>query len=112
MTKVVSVAALAVVTAAGAAEVAIISYDGGQLDFTVKGSGTVSVVAQADYKYYSDALAGEAWARATSAPLKVKLTGAKAPVTIKFIPPTGQVLEVEIIVFVDGEEKARQTFAY
>ena len=103
---------LIIAAAAWAAEAAVVAYDAGRLDFTVKGSGTATVVAQADYKYYSEATGAEALARAVTPPMKIKLTGGETPVTVNFTPPGGQVYEVEILITVDGEEKARETFNF
>ncbi len=101
-----------VTSAAYAVEATIVAYDDGELNFALKGSGTVSVNAQVDFKYISAKTGAEALARAKSEPMKIKLTGEETPATIKFIPPDGALVEVEIILFVDGEEKARQTYYY
>jgi hypothetical protein len=101
-----------VTSAAYAVEATIVAYDDGELSFALKGSGTVSVNAQVDFKYISAKTGAEALARAKSEPMKIKLTGEETPATIKVIPPDGALVEVEIILFVDGEEKARQTYYY
>jgi hypothetical protein len=105
-------AALWAASVAGAVEVTAIIYDEGELNFSLRGAGTVTVNAQADYKYISAKTGEDSLARATSEPMKVKLTGEETPVKILFVPPEGAVTEVEIIVFVDGEEATRQTFYY
>jgi hypothetical protein len=105
-------AALWAASVAGAVEVAAIIYDEGELNFSLVGTGTVTVTAQADYKYISAKTGEDSLARATSEPMKVKLAGEETPVKILFIPPEGAVTEVEIVVFVDGEEATRQTFYY
>jgi hypothetical protein len=99
-------------SAAYAVEATIISYAEGELNFSLKGSGTVSVNAQVDFKYISDKTGEEALARATSDPMKIKLTGEETPGKIEIIPPEGALIEVEVILFVNGEEKARQTYYY
>jgi len=104
--------ALLVATFVAAAEVEIANYGDGALEFTVKGSGTATVMAQADFKYISDKTGVDGLARATSNPFKVKLTETPIPVNITFDPPDGSVTEVEIVVFVNGEEKARRTFGF
>jgi hypothetical protein len=104
--------ALAGPTLAAALEVAGLTYADGKLDFTLRGSGTVTVSAQADFKYLSNKTNEEALARAVSAPLRVKLGGQPTPVTVTFVPPGGVVSEVEVVVFVNGLEKARQTFYF
>jgi hypothetical protein len=100
------------VSAAYAVEANIVSYAEGELNFSLKGSGTVSVNAQVDFKYISDRTGEEALARAKSDPMKIKLTGEETPGKIEVIPPEGALIEVEVILFVDGEEKARQTYYY
>jgi len=104
--------ALAGPALAGALEVAGFTYADGKLDFTLQGSGTVTVTAQADFKYLSNKTNEEALARAVSAPLRVKLGGQPTPVTVAFVPPDGAVSEVEVVVFVNGREEARQTFYF
>lgn len=108
----VLVASLLTVSAAGAVEVAIISYEDGDLNFSLAGAGTVTVTAQVDFKYISAKTGVESLARATSEALKVKLTGEEAPATIQFVPPDGSLVEVEAVVFVNGDEKAREVFYY
>ncbi len=100
------------VSTAYAVEATIVSYAEGELDFSLKGSGTVSVNAQVDFKYVSDKTGAEALARATSDPMSIKLTGGETAGKIEIIPPEGALIEVEVILFVDGEEKARQTYYY
>lgn len=100
------------VAAAGAAEVEILSYSGGNLDFTVRGSGTVTVTAQADVRYLSATTGADAMVRAVTNPLKISLSESVIPVKINFNPPDGSVTEVEVIVFIDGVEKARRTFYF
>lgn len=97
---------------AGAAEVEILSYGEGDLDFTIKGSGTVAVTAQADVKYLSAKTGTEAMARAVSNPLRISLSETPLPVEIKFDTPDGSVMEVEITIFIDGAEKVRRTFYF
>jgi hypothetical protein len=110
---IVALAAAALLAAgASALEAAITSYEEGALDFSLAGSGTVSVNAQIDFKYISDKTGSESLARATSDPVKVNLTAEGTPVTIEVVPPDGTVTEVEVVLFVNGEEKARQTFYY
>jgi hypothetical protein len=104
--------ALSVAAAAAAVEATIISFEDGELNYSLKGTGTVTVTGQVDFKYISAKTGAESLARATSEPVKVKLTGEETPATIVVIPPEGSVSEVEIILFVDGEEKTRQTFYY
>jgi len=109
----VILAALAAATASAAAvSAAIVSYDAGELNFVVDGAGTVTVVAQIDFKYISDVTGAEALARAVSEPLKVQLAGGETKGTINFTPPAGTLLEAEVVLFVNGAEKARQTFYY
>jgi hypothetical protein len=98
--------------AAFAVEATIVSFEDGDLNFSLKGNGTVSVYAQVDFKYISAKTETESLARATSEPMAVKLTGEETPATIKVVPPDGALVEVEVILFVDGEEKARQTYYY
>jgi len=114
MRKTLLFVAAAALTAASAlaAEAVIVSYAEGTLNFVVKGTGTVTVTAVADYKYISETTGDEALARSESPPLKVKLTGVDAPGTIAFAPPAGTLEEVEIVLFVNGDEKARQTFYF
>jgi hypothetical protein len=95
-----------------AAEAEISGYADGSLEFTVKGSGTAAITAQADFKYISSKTVADALARATSDPLKIKLTETPVPIKIAFNPPEGSVTEVEVIVFINGEEKARRTFGF
>ncbi|MGD8718462.1 MAG: hypothetical protein PVH29_06515 [Candidatus Zixiibacteriota bacterium] len=95
-----------------AAEAAIVSFDEGELTISLGGSGTVSVVAQVDFKYVSNKTGSESLARATSQPLTVDLSGEETPVKITFVPPDGALLEVEIVVFIGGDEKARETLYY
>ena len=104
--------ALSVAAAAAAVEATIISFEDGELNFSLKGTGTVAVTGQFDFKYISAKTGAESLARATSEPVKVKLTGEETPATIVVILPEGSVSEVEIILFVNGEEKTRQTFYY
>jgi hypothetical protein len=99
-------------TTAFAVEAAIVSYEGGELNFSLTGSGTVTVTGQVDFKYISAKTGNESLARATSEPMKIKLTGDETPAAIQVIPPDGSVVEVEVILFVNGDEKARQTFYY
>ena len=108
----VAAAALLTVGAAGAVEAAIVSYVDGDLSFSLTGTGTVTVTAQVDFKYISALTGAESLARATSEPLKIKLTGEETPGTIQFVPPDGSVTEVEAVVFVNGDEKAREVFYY
>ncbi len=103
---------LAVAAGALAVEATIISFAEGELNFSLKGTGTVTVVGQVDFKYISDKTGAESLARATSEPMKVKLTGEDTPATILVVPPEGSVVEVEVVLFVNGDEKARQTFYY
>jgi hypothetical protein len=98
--------------AAGAVEAAIVSYVDGDLNFSLTGTGTVTITAQVDFKYISALTGVESLARATSEPLKVKLAGEETPVTIQFIPPDGSITEVEAVIFVNGDEKAREVFYY
>jgi len=104
--------ALSVAASASAVEATIVSYEEGELNFSLKGGGTVTVTGQVDFKYISAKTGTESLARATSEPIAVKLTGEETPATILVVPPDGSVTEVEIILFVNGEEKARQTFYY
>ncbi|NIT36924.1 MAG: hypothetical protein GTN49_10570 [candidate division Zixibacteria bacterium] len=105
-------AALWAASVAGAVEVTALIYDEGELNFSLRGTGTVAVNAQADYKYISAKTGEDSLARATSEPMEVELAGEETPVKILFLPPEGSVTEVEIIIFVDGEEMMRQTFYY
>lgn len=98
--------------AAFAVEATIVSYEGGELNFTLKGSGTVTVMGQVDFKYVSDKTGAEALARAKSEPMKIKLTGEETPATILVIPPGGSIVEVEVVLFVNDKEIARQTLYY
>jgi len=101
-----------VAAAAFAVEATIVSYEDGELNFSLKGSGTVTVTGQVDFKYISDKTGAEALARATSEPMKIKLAGDETPATIQVIPPDGSIVEVEVVLFVNDEEKTRQTFYY
>ncbi len=114
MRKVLCVAAAAAATfgAARAAEVSIVSYEDGELSLALAGAGTVTVTAQVDFKYISAKTGSESLARAVSEPVKVKLTAEGTPVTLLFPPPEGALVEVEAVVFVNGVEKARETFYY
>jgi hypothetical protein len=105
-------ALLAAVGAASAVEAAIVSYVDGDLNFSLTGTGTVTVTAQVDFKYISALTGVESLARATSDPLKIRLTGEETPGTIQFIPPDGAITEVEAVIFVDGDEKARQVYYF
>lgn len=105
-------AALATAGAAGAVEATIVSYVDGDLNFSLTGTGTVTVTAQVDFKYISALTGAESLARATSEPLKIKLTGEETPGTIQFVPPDGSITEVEAVIFVNGDEKARDIFNY
>ena len=98
--------------AAFAVEATIISYEDGELSFSLTGTGTITVNAQIDFKYISAKTGNESLARATSEQMKVKLTGEETPATIQVMPPDGSVVEVEIVLFVNGEEKTRQMFYY
>jgi hypothetical protein len=109
---IVFAASLTVAGAAFAAAATIVSYVDGDLNFSLTGTGTVTVTAQIDFKYISNKTGAESLARATSEPLKVKLTGEETPATIQFLPPDGSIVEAEVVIFVDGDEKARQTFYY
>jgi hypothetical protein len=108
----VGVASLLLAGAVSAVDVAIISYVDGDLNFTVTGTGTVTVTAQVDFKYISAKTEAESLARATSQPIKVKLAGEAVPATIQFVPPDGSLVEVEAVIFVNDDEKARQVFYY
>lgn len=112
MKGVVLLLAVSTATAAAAAEATVVSYNEGELNFSLKGTGTVSVVAQVDFKYISAVTGVEALARAVSEPVKVKLTGGETPVTIKVQPPAGTILEVEVVLLVDGKEVARQPYYF
>ncbi len=98
--------------AAFAVEATIVSFEGGELSFTLKGSGTVTVTGQVDFKYISAKTGAEALARAKSEPMKIKLTGEETPATILVIPPDGSLVEVEVVLFVNEKEVARETFYY
>jgi hypothetical protein len=98
--------------AASAVEAAIVSYVDGDLNFSLTGTGTVTVTAQVDFKYISALTGVESLARATSDSLKIKLTGEETPGTIQFIPPDGSITEVEAVIFVNGDEKARQVYYF
>jgi len=105
-------AVLTTVSAAAAVEAAIVSYVDGDLNFSLSGAGNVTVTAQVDFKYVSAITGVESLARATSEPLKIKLTGEETPGTIQFVPPDGSVVEVEAVIFVNGDEKARQVYYF
>lgn len=107
----VGVASL-VAAAAFSLQATIVSYEEGELNFSLAGSGTVTVVAQVDFKYVSAKTGAESLARAKSEPLKIKLTGEETPATIQVLPPDGSIVEVEVVLFVNDEEAARQTFYY
>ncbi|MEE9458096.1 MAG: hypothetical protein V3W11_13205 [bacterium] len=98
--------------AAFAVEATIISYEGGELSFSLNGSGTVTVTSQVDFKYISVKTGAESLARATSEPMKIKLAGEETPATIMFIPPDGSIVEVEVVIFVNDKEITRETFYY
>lgn len=102
----------AAAAAASAVEVTVASFVDGKLEVSLQGSGSVAVSAQVDFKYISAKTEAESWARAVSEPVKVKLTGEVQPVTFEFLPPEGVLVEVEIVVFVNGEEKAREKYYY
>lgn len=108
----VTAALLLAVGTAGAVEAAIVSYVDGDLNFSLTGTGAVTVTAQVDFKYISALTGVESLARATSDPLKIKLTGEETSGTIQFVPPDGSVTEVEAVIFVNGDEKAREVFYY
>ena len=101
----------AAVFAAGA-EVENLAYVDGEVTFDVSGSGAVSLVAQADFKYTSAKTGEEALARATSEVYRATLSATSLPVNIKFAPPAGTIEEVEVVVFVNGKETARQVFSF
>jgi hypothetical protein len=103
-------AVLATASGAAAVEAAIVSYVDGDLNFSLTGTGTVTVTAQVDFKYISAITGIESLARATSEPLKIKLTGEETPGMIQFVPPDGAIVEVEAVIFIDGDEKARQVY--
>ena len=105
-------ASLLAANAAVAVEATIISYEDGDLNFSLTGAGAVTVTAQVDFKYISAKTGFESLARATSESIKIKLTGEEAPGTIQFVPPDGALVEVEAVIFVDGDEKARRVFYY
>lgn len=98
--------------AAFAVEATIVSYEGGELSFSLKGSGTVTVTGQVDFKYISAKTGTESLARAKLEPMKIKLAGEETPATILVIPPDGLIVEVEVVLFVNDKEIARETFYY
>lgn len=97
--------------AAFAVEVAVESYNAGELKIVVKGTGTATLTARADYTYLSAKTGVEGIARAESQSLKVPLTAEGVPVTINFVEPEGSVTTVEITVFVNGKEMVRETYS-
>jgi len=98
--------------AAVAVEATIVSYQDGDLNFALTGAGAVTVTAQIDFKYISAKTGVESLARATSGAMEITLTGEETPGTIQFVPPDGSLVEVEAVIFVDGEEAAREVFYY
>ncbi|UCH79230.1 MAG: hypothetical protein JSU81_04585 [Candidatus Coatesbacteria bacterium] len=107
-----ALAVLALAAAAHAVDVAIVSFADGKLELTLEGRGAVTVSAQVDFKYISAKTDAESWARAVSEPLKVKLTGEAQPVTFEFLPPEGALVQVDVVVTVNGEEKVRESLYY
>jgi hypothetical protein len=102
----------AIATAASAVEITIVSFADGKLELMLEGRGSVAVSAQVDFKYVSAKTSAESWARAASEPVKVKLTGEAQPVTFEFLPPEGALVQVDVVVTVNGEEKARESLYY
>jgi hypothetical protein len=98
--------------AAFAVEATIVSYEDGELSFSLEGSGTVTVTGQVDFKYISEKTGTESLARAKSEPMKIKLAGEEIPATILVIPPDGSIVEVEVVLFVNDKEIARETFYF
>ncbi len=98
--------------AAYGAEVSDLAYGDGKLTFLVKGDGAVALVAQIDFTYISEKTGVESLARATSATLKADLTGTPVPVTIAMTPPAGVLSKAEVVIFADGDEVAREEFAF
>jgi hypothetical protein len=108
---VLSVVFLYAVTAV-AADVALVSFEEGELKLNVTGSGAVTLTAQIDYKYISNKTGAESLARSTSAPVKMNLEAGGTPVTIDFQSPDGAIAEAEVVVFINGNEKFRETIYY